>query len=103
MAKRQSQKKMTALKDDRRYLLGLADGMGIRFGTPGLKRLMQAIREDKPLLPPEGRWDIGSMLVTANALVARATALMCENIEGVGSDSTASKRIATSKRRRRKA
>jgi hypothetical protein len=53
--------------------------MGGRFQEDSLKRLMTAIREDKPLEPPDaGGWDIGAMLVTASALVMRATALMGE-------------------------
>jgi hypothetical protein len=78
-ANQRSRKKGPSLKDDHRYLPGLADGMGIRFQTPGLKRLMQATRDDKPLEPPDGRgWDIGAMLVTTSALVTWATTLMAE-------------------------
>jgi hypothetical protein len=79
MAKRQSRKSTAGPKISEQYLRELLAGMGGRFQEPALKRLMTAIREDKPLEPPDaGGWDIGAMLVTASALVTQATALMGE-------------------------
>jgi hypothetical protein len=50
-----------------------------RFSDAALRRLMTAIRNDKPLVPLDAEgWDVGAMLVTASALVARATALAQE-------------------------
>lgn len=95
MVRQRPRKKSVLLQNDERYLRGVADGMGIRFQTPGLKRLMTAIRDDKPLEPPDaGGWDIGAMLVTASALVMRATALM-------GEKASADKRAKQSASRRR--
>jgi len=97
MARQRPRKNSVRLQDDERYLKGVADGMGIRFQTPGLKRLMTAIRDDKPLEPPDaGGWDIGAMLVTASALVMRATALMAEK----GSTDKRAKRTASRRRTR---
>jgi hypothetical protein len=79
MAKRQSRKSTAGPKISEQYLSELLAGMGGRFQEESLKRLMTSIREDKPLEPPDaGGWDIGAMLVTASALVTRATALMGE-------------------------
>jgi hypothetical protein len=50
-----------------------------RFSDAALRRLMTAMRNDKPLSPLDAAgWDVSAMLVTASALVARATALMQE-------------------------
>jgi hypothetical protein len=79
MVKQQPRKSMAGPKISEQYLKELLAGMGGRFQEDSLKRLMMAIRDDKPLEPPDaGGWDIGAMLVTASALVTRATALMGE-------------------------
>jgi hypothetical protein len=57
-------------------ILGAANG---RFSDAALQRLMTAIRSAKPLVPLDAEgWDVGAMVVTASALVARATTLMQE-------------------------
>jgi hypothetical protein len=79
MAKQQPRKSTAGPKVSERYLSGLLDRVGARFQEPALKRLMTAICDDKPLEPPDaGGWDIGARLVTASALVMRATTLMAE-------------------------
>jgi hypothetical protein len=50
-----------------------------RIASGGGFTLMTAIRDDKPIRPPDAAgWDVGAMLLVASALVTRATALMAE-------------------------
>ena len=64
---------------DSHYLKGILEGAVARFSETALRRLMRAIRHDKPLVPLDAEgWDVAAMLVTASALVGRATALMQE-------------------------
>ena|ERR1700722_20038975 len=53
--------------------------IGARFSDSSLRRLLAAIHNNRPIVPPDGEgWDIGAMLLTTMVFAIRITALKKE-------------------------
>jgi hypothetical protein len=59
------------------HLKRILEGLGARFPKAAMVRMAKAIRDGKPIEPPDAEgWDVGALLMTASALAARAASLM---------------------------